>query len=532
MVYVYPTKIQGTTGRSTKYNTQYISNPNALCSGSTSLAYWGVKNPTYVGNYLRNWYDSVTSISGSYCNPETIYASVFKISGAPDEAIIKSIHVEYKWEQVSYSCGTMDCFGRFGKPTISLMYKGKAKTTIQGHAPEAIRYNNNTRNKSKMNVNNAELATLHSHTLQVPNNITVKDLRNGNVKIKFDPAKNTYSNHCRIIMQFLRLKVTYKDIAPTFRVTSTISESKAQVNKEYTYKVTIKSSNKRTAQTSCSVMFSDKNTKIISAKTTTGTGSYSKGVWTITKFSNDKATLTIKCSNAITGTKCITTTINKYADSVNKSTKQCININAAPAINFDFKINHTEPLIFKATDQNIGILYVTLEREEITKKTETIVIDTAGLVTPSIGWTGQDNVTLAYNGDGKWTVSNIKVKELTLTSNDFILSTAGEYNCSAIHTETGEPYIEKNIKINVLGEPLDKEYFKLRVEDGSDIKYNSLMFTQGDDLTIPLTYEIQDLSQTLIKNMIVNGEQKRIPTSEAQFVNFNIDIENAAKEKY
>ena len=24
MVYVYPTKIQGTTGRSTKYNTQYM----------------------------------------------------------------------------------------------------------------------------------------------------------------------------------------------------------------------------------------------------------------------------------------------------------------------------------------------------------------------------------------------------------------------------------------------------------------------------------------------------------------------------
>ena len=534
MVYVYPTKIQGTTGRSTKYNTQYISNPNALCSGSTSLAYWGVKDPTYVGNYLRNWYDSVTSISGSYCDPETIYASGFKIPDAPDEAIIKSIHVEYKWEQVSYSCGTMDCFGRFGKPTISLMYKGKAKTTIQGHAPEAIRYNNNTSNKSKMNVNNAELATLHSHTLQVPDNITVKDLRNGNVKIKFDPAKNTYSNHCRIIMQFLRLKVTYKDIAPTFRVTSTISESKTQVNKEYTYKVTIKSSNKRTAQTSCSVMFSDKNTKIISAKTTTGTGSYSKGIWTITKFSNDKATLTIKCSNAITGTKCITTTINKYADSVNKSTKQCININAAPApvVNFDFKMNHTEPLIFKTTDQNIGILYVTLKREKITKKTETIVIDTAGLVTPRIGWTGQDNVTLAYNGDGKWTVSNIQVKELTLTSNDFILSTAGEYNCSAIHTETGEPHIEKNIKINVLGEPLDKEYFKLRVEDGSDIKYNSLMFTQGDDLTIPLTYEIQDLSQTLIKNMTVNGEQKRIPTSEAQFIHFNIDIKDTTKEKY
>ena len=271
-------------------------------------------------------------------------------------------------------------------------------------------------------------------------------------------------------------------------------------------------------------MFSDKNTKIISAKTTTGTGSYSKGVWTITKFSNNKATLTIKCSNAITGTKCITTTINKYADSVNKSTKQCININAAPAtvVNFDFKMNHTEPLIFKTTDQNIGILYVTLKREKITQKTETIVIDTAGLVTPSIGWTGQDNVTLAYNGDGKWTVSNIQVKELTLTSNDFMLSTAGEYNCSAIHTETGEPHIEKNIKINVLGEPLDKEYFKLRVEDGSDIKYNSLMFTQGDDLTIPLTYEIQDLSQTLIKNMTVNGEQKRIPTSEAQFIHFNI----------
>ena len=61
MVYIYPKVISGTYHRSATYATQQLSNPQALCSGDQNLAYWGVKNPTWVGDYMRNWPDSLTS---------------------------------------------------------------------------------------------------------------------------------------------------------------------------------------------------------------------------------------------------------------------------------------------------------------------------------------------------------------------------------------------------------------------------------------------------------------------------------------
>ena len=148
-IYIYPKKIQTSTGQSIEHNTQKITNPSFLCSSNQSLAYWGVKNPTYVGNYLRNYYDSVTSITGSYYKPEPIYAISWDISELSSDDKINSIIVQYKWEQISYSCGTNACYGDFDKPTISIIYDGKVIASGKGSKPDAVRYNNNKKNECK-----------------------------------------------------------------------------------------------------------------------------------------------------------------------------------------------------------------------------------------------------------------------------------------------------------------------------------------------------------------------------------------------
>ena len=89
MVYIYPTTIITSTGRSTKYGTQELSNKAALCSNSTTLAYWGVKKPTYKGHPLRNYPDSVTTPSGSFYKPEYIYATGWTLKDVANNAIVK-----------------------------------------------------------------------------------------------------------------------------------------------------------------------------------------------------------------------------------------------------------------------------------------------------------------------------------------------------------------------------------------------------------------------------------------------------------
>lgn len=73
-----------------------------------------------------------------------------------------------------------------------------------------------------------------------------------------------------------------------------------------------------------------------------------------------------------------------------------------------------------------------------------------------------------------------------------------------------------------MSDPEDNQfnYFKLRLEDGSDVKYNSLVFSKGDDLVTPLTYNIEedDISNILM----VTGENKHIPIGEAQYITYKI----------
>ena len=540
MVYSYPSTITTTTGRSTQYNTQKLSNKNALCSNSTELAYWGVQKPTWVGNYLRNYPDSLTSISGSYYKPESFYASGFNVD-APDEAIVQSIKIQYAWEQVSYSSKT--AFGSFEAPKIDVMLNAKVLQKITGKKPDAIRYNNATDSAHK-NTNKAELVNKRSHTVNLSSyGITIADLRK-KFKLHFIPAKNSSHNHLRVIMQFIRIDVTYKDIDPTLKITASSSKS-ANFESEYTAKFTVQSTNNRSKATDCTITFSDAHTSVVKSKTTTGSGTFKKvnGVWTwhISKYSNHKAVLELTLKNyqqtpEITQNT-ITGNILQYYDSKHRKASTTTKLNkttptptSTSAIrNLLFYTNKSSQQVF---NENDGIyLTVSLVRNIASTKGEYIEIDTKGLLTDSDSWSETDGLTITHQGNGVWRTNNFNKTSVTLISK-LIALPVGDYYPTAKVVESGSAPETKDLTIIVLGKGLKKEYFKLRLEDGSDVRYNSLVFTQGDDLTIPLTYTIEDIANPLIDDIHINGETKRMPTNEARFIGFDVDIFTESNELF
>lgn len=542
MVYIYPTTIITSTGRSTKYGTQELSNKAALCSNSTTLAYWGVKKPTYKGHPLRNYPDSVTTPSGSFYKPEYIYATGWTLKDVANNAIVKKIVIEYKWEQIAYS--SLTSFGKFDKPTISIIHNGKTLTSIKGAKPEAIRYNNNKTNQAKMNTNYAELATLHSHTIDVSKyNLTVKDLKK--LQIKFNPAKNQASNHCRIVMQFLRLNVTYKEvpavakaveILPLYRVTSKITPSEAIQNEEWIYECTIKSQNSSIKETRCKVDFSDNKIQLVEYNAGKGNSfDANTNTWTVKSFTNKTAKLILKCKCsflddvATNNVHKITTTIKQYADSVNSKTTSSVTIvpNRA-SLNIRLP-NEKTPYLFNTKGATIEKCFALDLVRDVYDPSGKITLTTDGWLNDQNDLTvTQGNATLTHIGKGEWEITNIQDKNISIATPQCKEITAGTYIIEAQYTEENRHLPKQSFEINVIGSTLDKEFFKLRLEDGSDVRYNSLMFAPGDDLRKPLTYDI--ISDNDLKDhMIIKGEEKTIPVDEARYIGFTIELKDTDK---
>lgn len=521
MVYIYPTNVRGTHYRSAQYHTQEMTNSNALCSSNQSLAGWGVKRPTWFPNYLRAWPDSLTSRSGSYYTPDPIHVSGFSLSG-DGRAKITALSVEYKWEQVSYSCGTADCFGKFNNPIINLKYKNNVIGSTFGAKPEPNRYNNNKTDPRKTNTDTGELATLHSHSFNIgPYNLTAKDLKD--IEVEFIPADNTSYNHLRIVMQFIRLSIEKEDYIPKplCRVYDEIDKETALINEKFTYKVRLENVNKEFTTTQCNIdipdglsivdyQCSDNNSFVISNE---------KNIWEIRQVNNDySATLSIDLIGNKEGEKEITTKILNNADSLYHTTSKKINI-LKKNIAFNLKVNDN---IFHEKYNPYITANILLTRSDISNVSESIIIESDGLFTSNENWEklpGNAN----YIGNGKWEIYDIKATKLELNAHVEGV-TAGDYTIRATHKEEGQNNIVKEEKISVLAEPLTKEYFKLRLEDGSDVRYNSLMFTEGDDLIYPLTYEVQDTTSILDYIKVV-GEEKRIPTNEARYINFKLYLD-------
>jgi len=558
MVVIYPKQIQTTTGHSIQYATQKLTNPNNLCSNSTSLAYWGVKNPTYYGVYLRNYPDSVTTASGSYHTPETFYATNWDTSGISDNAIVTNITIEYKWEQISYYCGTSDCYGKFDKPTITVTAKGKNLTTFKGAKPDAIRYGNNTTNESKKNTNNAELSTLHSHKISVEKyNLTIADLKK--MKIKFKPAKNTATNYCRIVMQFIRIKINYKDIEaqqPIFKIVkSSLSPEEVKlkdgISEGYTYRCTLQSNVAKAKDAQCMIasiqddIFIDKDSIRCEPEISGNKYDVNTHIWNIASFNNYQASITFNAYSKNTGTKQIKTTItSKNADSIKRESTNSVNVIEAPNnvkwnVSFDNEttLPNTNQYEFDSKNKTIRkCLKISIERDQDQPdRNEEIIVDTNGWITTN-EWNVWQNVggtvIPTQTSEGVWKFTNLQGTKIEIkTENNGVcpIIPVGEYHITATHSEKNRFTETKRITAYVIDETFPMDFFTLRLEDGSDVRYNSLIFMSGDDLNIPLTYNISDDNN--IDNIEIIGETKYIPVHEARYITYSLkspyDIENA-----
>lgn len=527
MVYIYPKVISGTYHRSATYATQQLSNPQALCSGDQNLAYWGVKNPTWVGDYMRNWPDSLTSRSGSYYTPDSFKASGFSLD-ANKKTKIKKLSVEYKWEQISYSCGTSDCYGSFNKPVINLLYQGKVIGTTYGAVPEAIRYNNNKTNSARMNTDNAELANLHSHNFDISSyNLTAEDLKH--VEVIFVPAPNQSYEYLRIVMQFLRLNIDKEDYvpAPLCQINTSLSKDILITNEKFEYTLNLKTVNKEFSTTRCSIDIPHGLT-IANVQLSNNT-SYDKGIWEVRQVdSTKKASIKLTLMGTEIGEKTIEAKILNNADSINNKKQDDVTI-IDKNITFDFQVDKT--VLHKKYHSQLNC-FITLRRNNEPKTKETIIFDSNNLITQNSQWIALPDGS-EHKGKGVWEIPNTYNKtsmDLQATVED---ADVGDYTLVATHKEVGEKNIIRTQNVSVLTEPLSKEYFKLRIEDGSDIQYNSLMFTEGDDLLNPLTYDLEDADNRFIDALMVEGETKKIPTGEARYISFkiNLDLEEGTTYK-
>jgi len=559
-VTIYPSKITTQATRSTETNTQILENKENLKSSNKSLAFWGVRHPTWKPSYLRRYPDSITTPSGSFNDPAPFTASKFKISGADKRSKVKNIWVEYKWEQISYSSTT--AYGKFDKPIIKIKKGDKQLDSIYGAIPSKNRYDN-CKSGSCQNVDSAELAKLHTHKLTGVSELTLDDLLN-NVKIIFDPKKNTASNHCRIVIQFFRIIVEYtpyvskdkkKDppqiideepepqiIHPNYDISVKLDKKKALINEEYycTLKVWNTVPNAEILSPLQVLLDIPVNTEI-SVVEMIGGGDITVNngcQWYITDFENNMAQVKFICKTNLPVQQ--GTYIGSFfypTTSQQGKSSDYIKI-VSDDVEFSFyKSNTKSSFVQGSTEDNTSFFYVTMNASELPTGA-TIEIDTAGFITEETWgkWVKNTNdydLNLVPNTNGIWKITNIKTQYIKLPSNliDLTSQGAGQYTLLATYKKN-EKILTRKIYLTVAGRKLQKEYFKLRLEDGSDVQYNDLSITEGDDLSIPLEFSMEDMYETFENNLIINGDTKRFSTKEARYASFDLYIESDEDETY
>lgn len=599
-VILYPSTIDTAKERSTKTNIQKLSEKGNLKSGNNELAYWGVQKPEFKGNYLRNYPDSLTSISGSFYKPAEFIASGFKASGVHSKSVVKNIWVEYKWEQISYSSTT--AFGEFDKPVIKLKKNKTQLDKISGARPEPNRYNNCKKGACK-NTNSANLATQHTHKFNFSKKITMKDLKD-KISIVFTPSKNKSHNHLRIVMQYFRIIVEYEpyrkketphieeppdedvpdiEYPPVFDIRSQINVPEITTNDEYEYTVEIFNTtpdNDINNNVWCNIRIPPNTT--ISVKDKIGAGPHSINnsgcQWGIEEFVNDRAQMTLVCKTSKRNLNATYYGEFFYSEESGyqqqKQVASSIKI-LSNEIDFKFTTDLTPPMVFSSSNiQGVttskdaaGFFKISLSRQDRSKYTEKIHINMQKLLVPKEEFLQLNSNTVMtwaepepnsglptpdYNHlkngsaakDGfDWVFDNVQdykyddkteigtKVELSSTELNVVDLTPGRYIFTAVHEENGK-FITRSIEFVVIARTLPKDFFKLRIEDGTDVKYNSLIFTMGDDLETPITYQMEDEDEDFKNNMIVIGEQTRLSTKEAKYVSFDVYIESDTDETY
>ena len=198
----------------------------------------------------------------------------------------------------------------------------------------------------------------------------------------------------------------------------------------------------------------------------------------------------------------------------------------------------TRTYTFKDIDAVQGIFVAKLTKMQELNHVENVTIDMDTLELDTIYSYSNTKVWQIKHGDTDITNKvNIKIEndKYVFTGLKEYLDDTITFTCHATLENSGNYRVEGrynnltqtssnqsiSYNINVLGSILPKEYFTLRLEDGSDVKYNSLMITEGDDLLTPITYTSEKI-EDYTDDMVIIGEKKRIPVGETQYIKFNI----------
>ena len=344
MVTIYPTRIKGTTGRNTKVQTQRISNPQNLCSGNTSLASWGEYTPSWCGGGVTIYCNTLTTKSGSFENPEEIYTDGWdnNLNTIPSDAIIKTVKVEYAYALAHYPHFGIPKITK--QPTFSLQQNGKVIKSVLGDLPPACA--------------NMKSGNLPQKSVTFTNvNITSKDFKN--TSLHFKAGGNIASEVGRLLMQYLRISITYENPNPKYNVSISAPNS-IKVNTSYKCNCTITNSNANNKSSICYIQIPT-NTTIsnpnIALQINKTTDTYTIYQCTI----NQPTIITFDLKHSTIGTKTIKSWLSNYctttAEKQVEVTKPNIDFIFTPQLSRKVNGAYTNFAIAKGKHSNIYITF-------------------------------------------------------------------------------------------------------------------------------------------------------------------------------
>lgn len=563
--YIYPTSITPKIKERCKKDT-WVSNKggckdiqpfttevsyNNLCKNNDNVSSWGEVHPDAVDHnnpISANFYNTITTYVGSYDTPTSFKTNGWQdIDDIPSSAKIKSIKIQYVWDQVKYTrsnnhitwqkkgnIGHYQSAGGYFKtgPTISLKIGGKTLSTTGPN----VRPAGSCTTKNSYSYKDSELKSCTA-TLTGVTSFTMGDFKKS--QLTFQPSKNYASDVTRIVMRYLRVLVEYEDIPSAFNI-DTLSITPETTNNctDNKTRLTVKLKNTSVTKGKTQVKISGSGiaNAIVSNISTTNTDTLIKKdnyyLWTI---NTNCATRSVSADLTYTqaGNYSITAKVMKNAGSTPSKPLNIVVNSCKPVFSFDFLDENQESnKIFKYASKNnsVGYFRLSLTKNEIFEHNESLQIDTDGLNFVDnwiiIADNQEINNIITTQEDNVYTFSNINEYNNITITRKVIFDESGLYNIVGryINTSISDWNATQSYNITVTGTLLPRDYFKLRLEDGSDVKYNSLMFTLGDDLSEPLTYTLENINQ-YISQMKIFGESKRIPVHEAQYIHFTIKID-------
>lgn len=532
-----------------------------VCYDNDNIICWGEINPDAVDHnnpvYSSNFYNTITTYSGSFDTPTSFTTNGWRdIKDIPNSAKIKKIVIQYVWDQVKYTnsnnhvtwqkkgnVGRYQSAGGYFKegPTVSLKIGGK---TLSKTGPNVNSSGScTTRNTNSYKTNQLKFCQVELDGIK---GLTMSNFKNS--KLTFIPKKNHASDVTRIVMRYIRAYVEYEDIPAAFNLQSLkITPATITNCPNSKSKVVIKLENTSVTSDTTEVIVGGSGIKnaTISDINKDSNDSFSKNkdgdrVWKVNDKCKHRA-ISFNVSYAQPNNYKIKAIIHKHlGKTINKEASIKVN-SCKPTFDFQFldKDKNINKKYKYSTLDNINdntvFFRLTLSKSQTLNHNESLQINTDGLIFDDTKWEISANGNTSNNitktkKDNSYVFSNIKNYTNIVITGKVTLTETGLYSVVGKYNNTNENswQAQKSYQVEVKGVTLPKDYFKLRVEDGSDIKYNSLMVSQGDDLLIPITYTTEEIDK-YISNMEIYGETKRIPVNETRYISFTINLKTKEK---